>query len=912
MMSKGLSRITQFLILAALLIPSLASAQGAGGNGVTSLPKIECSIYSTYDQLFFRGNDYVPNTISVRVTVRNISTDTAIARNIFSNLVKDTRFKIVGGPAIQKVADSLMPGDSAWVTYTLEVAVPRKVDGIDQIASIVVSSNANNAFCSQDIWVEHEYYPDLQVFCTKMFPQIIFDDNINDYSPNPFVIKVDLNNAHDGASDSTIVRFIGARGVSLDPADSSVKFVGLLNPGDIATVQYRLVPTRRSNDTTITICFQATGIGGYQRKNYIDTCCVEVFIPAAKQAAYDVNCDIVPLMIDFLNHKYSPDPFVYNARITNTGTAVGKDVKARVMLPPSLQLAAGEVAEQNLGDIPVGSFVDVTWNLRAVFRFVRDTVTVCTIAYDQFNNRGVCCDSVIVDSIRSAKFNVACSAPDTIHADLQQGVYINSPFDVTFTVCNVGSDYADSLKATIVIGSTELQLIPGQVSIVYKYTADPTGDHTLQVDSCFVFRWTIEALPRAVSGPIYITFRAEAPNGRPVESICSVYVPKIDSPNLFVWCETQPADSLHFNPATGGYLPNRIIYRVFAINEGGGVAQNVKATLALPPGVQLQDDGFGLSKLMTPANIGPTDTAVAEWITIPIEKTDVGSDAQFISEIVAENISERYTCARTVFIPALPRTAALAIPRANVGYTNQSILVPVYIDDPAGKDIKDFVLEIRYNVDSLGARLTSDVVQFDRVVLVNSLAAAWSLVSEGRNATNDVLNLHITSTVPLAYPGASTAIPPLVWLEFRAVFGGRPDDLKIAISNLLWPVALEVPQKIFINNGSIFPLLTDGKVYISGDCLRPLSASSDYVINPNRPNPFNPSTTIDYQLPVDDHVRIVVTDALGRQVAVLVDGFMTAGAHSVMFMARDLPSGMYFYRMETPHFNRVMKMTLAK
>ena len=617
-------------------------------------------------------------------------------------------------------------------------------------------------------------------------------------------------------------------------------------------------------------------------------------------------------MIDFLNHTYSPDPFDYNARITNTGTAVGKDVKARVMLPPSLQLAAGEIAEKSLGDIPVGSFVDVTWKLRAVFRFVRDTVTVCTVAYDQFNNRGICCDSVIVDSIRSAKFNVACSAPDTIHADLQQGVYINSPFDVTFTVCNVGSDYADSLKATIVIGSTELQLIPGQVSIVYKYQADPTGDHTLQVDSCFVFRWTLEALPRAVSGSIYITFRAEAPNGRPVESTCSVYVPKIDSPNLFVWCETQPADSLHFNPATGGYLPNRIVYRVFAINEGGGVAQNVKATLALPPGVQLQDDGFGLSKLMTPANIGPTDTAVAEWITIPIERTDVGSDAQFISEIVAENITERYTCSRTVFIPALPRTAALAIPRSNVGYTNQTILVPVYIDDPVGKDIKDFVLEVRYNVDSVGIRLSSDVVQFEKVVLVNSLASTWSLVSEGRNASNDLLNLHITSTVPLSYPSAGTAIPPLLWLEFRAVFGGRPDDLKIAISNLLWPVPLEVPQKILINNGSIFPLLTDGKVYVSGDCLRPLSASSDYVINPNRPNPFNPSTTIDYQLPVDDHVRIVVTDALGRQIAVLVDEFMTAGTHSVLFNARDLPSGMYFYRMETPHFNRVMKMTLTK
>lgn len=65
----------------------------------------------------------------------------------------------------------------------------------------------------------------------------------------------------------------------------------------------------------------------------------------------------------------------------------------------------------------------------------------------------------------------------------------------------------------------------------------------------------------------------------------------------------------------------------------------------------------------------------------------------------------------------------------------------------------------------------------------------------------------------------------------------------------------------------------------------------------NYPNPFNPTTTIGFALPQGQHVTLKVFDLLGREVATLVDGELSTGEHSVVFDAKDLPSGIYLYRL---------------
>jgi hypothetical protein len=91
-----------------------------------------------------------------------------------------------------------------------------------------------------------------------------------------------------------------------------------------------------------------------------------------------------------------------------------------------------------------------------------------------------------------------------------------------------------------------------------------------------------------------------------------------------------------------------------------------------------------------------------------------------------------------------------------------------------------------------------------------------------------------------------------------------------------------------------------------------------FSLESNYPNPFNPSTKIDYVLPEDAHVILKVYDIFGREVATVVNEFQEAGYKEVSFDASNLPSGVYFYRMAVVgqngifSYQNVKKMLLMK
>jgi hypothetical protein len=80
----------------------------------------------------------------------------------------------------------------------------------------------------------------------------------------------------------------------------------------------------------------------------------------------------------------------------------------------------------------------------------------------------------------------------------------------------------------------------------------------------------------------------------------------------------------------------------------------------------------------------------------------------------------------------------------------------------------------------------------------------------------------------------------------------------------------------------------------------------------NYPNPFNPVTTIRYDLPHASEVSLIVCDLLGREVARLVDGYLEPGYHEVLWNGRDFPSGIYIARLVTPGYSKAIKMVLLK
>lgn len=98
---------------------------------------------------------------------------------------------------------------------------------------------------------------------------------------------------------------------------------------------------------------------------------------------------------------------------------------------------------------------------------------------------------------------------------------------------------------------------------------------------------------------------------------------------------------------------------------------------------------------------------------------------------------------------------------------------------------------------------------------------------------------------------------------------------------------------------------------------RIVQGPTDYELGQNVPNPFNPETTISYQLPAAGHVRMTVYTSLGQEVRTLIDDIQEVGDYTVRWDGRDsvgrqVASGVYFYRMRAGDFADTKRMLLLK
>jgi hypothetical protein len=104
----------------------------------------------------------------------------------------------------------------------------------------------------------------------------------------------------------------------------------------------------------------------------------------------------------------------------------------------------------------------------------------------------------------------------------------------------------------------------------------------------------------------------------------------------------------------------------------------------------------------------------------------------------------------------------------------------------------------------------------------------------------------------------------------------------------------------------------DGTFEYSDEVEINIGSPNNFELVQNYPNPFNPTTIISYSIPSDARVTLAIYDALGKEVAVLDNGFRTAGNYSHTFDASNLSSGMYFYTIRTNDFVQTKKMLLLK
>ena len=129
-------------------------------------------------------------------------------------------------------------------------------------------------------------------------------------------------------------------------------------------------------------------------------------------------------------------------------------------------------------------------------------------------------------------------------------------------------------------------------------------------------------------------------------------------------------------------------------------------------------------------------------------------------------------------------------------------------------------------------------------------------------------------------------------------------------TNILWDVYFVNPTTGWAvgDNGLILKYTTP----VSVEDRESDPTPNQFSLEQNFPNPFNPSTTIEFSIPESGNVKLKVFNFLGEAVAVLMDEYMDTGSYKINFNASELPSGIYFYKIDVNNHSSVKKMILLK
>ena len=115
---------------------------------------------------------------------------------------------------------------------------------------------------------------------------------------------------------------------------------------------------------------------------------------------------------------------------------------------------------------------------------------------------------------------------------------------------------------------------------------------------------------------------------------------------------------------------------------------------------------------------------------------------------------------------------------------------------------------------------------------------------------------------------------------------------------------------------NIFNDISDTTVWMShGDCVKQLpneELPKEFRLEQNYPNPFNSATTIQFAIQKRFEVSLKIFDLLGKEVETLMDEKLSPGIHKIFFESKGLPSGVYFYRLQTGGSARTKKLILLR
>ncbi len=433
--------------------------------------------------------------------------------------------------------------------------------------------------------------------------------------------------------------------------------------------------------------------------------------------------------------------------------------------------------------------------------------------------------------------------------DLGERYICEFPMEAEFTYTNHGTVDMDLTVDTTVIGAG-------------FRTANRTWPVRLAPGADYVLRVTFD--PPAVA---YGSYEVQIPSSAPL-------------------CGTSHAVTAAYSyaPHVADIAPSSIDFGTLGFGGSATGSVRVSNPQGSPMRVRITQPAGPEISITSPAT---RDTVLAPGETLTIAlRMDATTSGDISNQLT---IVTTQVCGDTVVIPLTGRiqsaTAALALPdlQAEIG---SRVVIPLR-------------LTAATNLDITGTRnFTADIV-FNRSILwPESIAATNGTITMTQIPENGELRVRLTAThAATPVTGVQAELTCLVML-------GDSDSTALRLENFAWL------------SGTAATTTTDGSLRVLGICeeggKRLVALPSGLLLRQNRPNPFNPSTEISFNLPDDGEATLVVHDMLGRKIATLFDGPAVKGEHRVTFEAGGRANGNYMAVLMFGGESRTIRMVLVK
>ncbi len=823
-------------------------------------PALQCALAAP-DTVFFREQYYDPEEFDVQLEVRNVGT--AATRDVRAQLLQDTRFTITS-QAQFTLADDMAAGDVAAAVFRVRMH-PRDTDGYDTLWVHVQGEDTDPLWCYHPVWVQRVRMPRFDLQCALESAAPEYDETTQDYSPNPLRFRSTAINIGETWAEDCQVLLEGQ--TLLTPIEGMLREVGTMQVGDVRQLEWHVRVLPRTVAGWDTLRFQVLGRGGLGRQLVLATCAVPVFVPAARKAGVALHCE-APDSVLYRDKRYDPDPLLFTARIRNTGNSTSKALRAFVELPAGVVPANGESLERLIPALDAGAVEDLSWRLHATSRQENALVDLCVRVLDSDGGMEYCCSEMFIERSSDAGLLPTCSSIDTLYVDTRNGGYLDNPFDIHLQLFNPGTAAAENVTATL--------LLPGNALVALDSMTWSAG--TLAPGATARYSWRVRAYAQEIATDATYSILINA-DGMPLQECrSSVHLQANPRTALDSYCTVSPTDSVLFDQTTGLFVPQDFFVTMHIINRGVATAHAVRARILTSHSVVLADGEQPIKELPSidlPA--GAEDSV--RWRIRPIRSDEDGvRDFHCLATSVNGASVE---CGTRVFVQGARRVITVSLPEYTVLRYREKQTLPVWISRTVVAQPSEYRLRLHYDTTMLR------ILAATSTGTLTGMGWAGTSFMEGSKGVVDIASY--TTANPLSSE-AGVLVNLLVEGALQRIGGaGRFAQSLLRIDTTVSS----------FDRGAVSYIARDGWIVSTDDCLEPLMAEPGYALRQNRPNPFNPSTVIEYSVPEDSHIRLRVFDTHGREVAVLHEGQVTAGAHSIVFTASNLPSGLYFYRLES-------------